>query len=114
MLYFSETGWTLPDIMEVSAVFERDYDTSEYVHKIEALIRSFRSNVRKNNQDEFEAWKEAVRILRQEDHYLLVLIGGGEELLDNFLGRFLKLGAIAFVIFIAAVLFFYGYVFLKR
>jgi len=26
MLYFTETAWTLPDIMEVNEVFDRDYD----------------------------------------------------------------------------------------
>ena len=30
MLYFSETGWTLPDIREVEEAFGREYDMSEY------------------------------------------------------------------------------------
>ena len=28
MLYFSETGWTLPDMMEVDEAFDRDYDAA--------------------------------------------------------------------------------------
>jgi len=30
MLYFSETGWTLPGIMAVSEEFDRDCDQDEY------------------------------------------------------------------------------------
>jgi hypothetical protein len=75
MLYFSETHWAPPDFMEVNDAFERDYDSAEYEHKIGALIRNFRANARKNNRDEFDSWEEAVRMLRSEDHYLLVLIG---------------------------------------
>jgi len=84
MLYFSETGWTLPDIDEVSEVFDRDYDMELYEQKIGALTRNFCTKARKDNRDEFEAWKEAVRILRQEDHYLLVLI---DALVSVKLGR---------------------------
>ena len=29
MLYFSETDWTLPNILEINAEFERDYDQNE-------------------------------------------------------------------------------------
>lgn len=29
MLYFSETGWTLPDIMEGNEEFDREYETGE-------------------------------------------------------------------------------------
>ena len=38
MLYFSETDWTLPDISNVSEEFDRDYNESEYVRKIAALV----------------------------------------------------------------------------
>lgn len=34
MLYFSETAWTLPDIMDVSDEFDRTYDQGEYEKKI--------------------------------------------------------------------------------
>ena len=29
MLYFSETAWTLPDMMEVNEAFEGEYDTED-------------------------------------------------------------------------------------
>ncbi len=34
MLYFSETGRTLPDMAEVSAEFDREYSQDEYERKI--------------------------------------------------------------------------------
>src|SRR5690349_23643303 len=34
MLYFTESGWTLPDIMQVSEQFDREYDQDEYEKKI--------------------------------------------------------------------------------
>jgi len=30
MLYFTETGWTPPDMKEISSVFDRDYGQSKY------------------------------------------------------------------------------------
>jgi len=36
MLYFSETAWTLPDILEVNETFEREYDEVEYEQKVGA------------------------------------------------------------------------------
>ena len=37
MLYFTESGWTLPDIMPVNEDFDREYDQDEYEHKIAKL-----------------------------------------------------------------------------
>jgi hypothetical protein len=74
MLYFSETAWTLPDIAEVSATFDREYNQAEYEQKIAKLIRQIRANARTDNREEFDAWTEAIRTLGQEDHYLLVLV----------------------------------------
>jgi hypothetical protein len=118
MLYFSETGWTLPDMDEVSDVFDRDYDQALYEQKIGALARSFCTEARKDDPDEFEAWNEAVRTLRQEDHYLLVLIDAlasvrlSKQLDTPARGRFLKLFAVAFIG--ACVLFAMGYLYLKN
>ena len=39
MLYFSESGWTLPDIRTVSTEFERDYDENDYEQKIAGFVR---------------------------------------------------------------------------
>jgi len=73
MLYFSETGWTLPDMAAVGADFDRDYDQDEYEQKIASLFR----NIERHDQahpDEREAWDDAVLKLSEGDHYLLVLL----------------------------------------
>jgi hypothetical protein len=43
MLYFSETDWTLPDMMTVSAEFDRDYDQDEYERKIGGLVNGIKA-----------------------------------------------------------------------
>jgi hypothetical protein len=73
MLYFSESGWTLPNMLKVNEEFERDYDNGKYELKIAGLIRGIESR-QDRTQDETDAWKDAVRRLSGEDHYLLVLI----------------------------------------
>src|SRR5262245_60087717 len=60
ILYFSETAWTLPDIIEINATFDRDYDQEEYEQKIADLIRTLFSKVRANG-NEMDTWREAVR-----------------------------------------------------
>jgi hypothetical protein len=72
MLYFSETDWTLPDIRDVSAAFDRDYDENEYERKIAGLVRKIERN-NSENPDKQEAWDEALLKLSEEDHYLTVL-----------------------------------------
>lgn len=74
MLYFSETHWTLPDMMQVNSEFDQNYDQNEYEKKIAGLIR----HIRKGGGDR-RSWEEAVRRLRSEDHYLLVLIDGDSQ-----------------------------------
>lgn len=74
MLYFSETGWTLPDMLEVSAQFEQDYDEADYERKIVSLAQKVERQNGAEGGDEQAAWDEAVRKLSEGDHYLLVLI----------------------------------------
>jgi hypothetical protein len=52
MLYFSETAWTLPDIVEVNDAFDREYNQAEYEQKIRRLIRNLCTNARANNPEE--------------------------------------------------------------
>jgi len=104
MLYFSERAWTLPDIAEVSDTFDREYDQAEYERKIAKLIRHFRAKARAENREEFNAWAEAVRTLRQEDHYILVMVGAaGESIRPR--GDLLKLLATALaIVFVVLVI----------
>jgi len=73
MLYFSETHWTLPNI-EVNEQFDAEYDQDEYEEKIARLIRNARDHARKENPVEFEGWSNAVKALKHEDRYLLVMV----------------------------------------
>ena len=110
MLYFSETASTLPDIADVSDAFDGNYDQEKYEEKIGSLVRNFCADSRKNNPIDFDAWTEAVRTIRPEDHYLLVLISAGSK--TSSPTGFLKLAAIGFAI--ACVLLIAGYLFLRR
>lgn len=74
MLYFSETGWTLPNIMTVSQEFDQTYDQDKYETKIGEIVQRAREQPDSNHND--DRWDEAVQRLRDEDHYLLVLIDG--------------------------------------
>ena len=91
MLYFSETGWTLPDISAVNDIFDRDYDQVTYEGKIAALVREIQAMNGAEGSEQSDAWDEALRILRKDDHYLLVMVDqAGSERLSP--GRFVKLG----------------------
>jgi hypothetical protein len=111
MMYFSETGWTLPDMADVNDAFDREYDQAGFEEKIGALARNFCADSRKNNRDDFESWTEAVRTIRGEDHYLLVLVSGAGSKSRTQIG-FLKLLAIG--IGITCVIFAVAYVVLAR
>jgi hypothetical protein len=65
MLYFTEVHPSLPDIYEVNAEFERDYDSDMYEAKIASLLRNARE----------PEWTDALEALKKEDHYILVMVG---------------------------------------
>jgi hypothetical protein len=71
MLYFSETDWTLPDMMKVSEEFDREYDQDEYERKIGGLVRRL---LEPEDEQAVETWDDAVVKISDEDHYMLVLI----------------------------------------
>ncbi|HTU41911.1 MAG TPA: hypothetical protein VMF10_09390 [Candidatus Aquilonibacter sp.] len=74
MLYFTESGWTLPDIMKVSEDFDREYDQAEYERKIAKLVTKADRRMRKSSGDNYERWWAAIRFLQREDHYVSVMI----------------------------------------
>ncbi|HEX4032643.1 MAG TPA: hypothetical protein VHX20_19945 [Terracidiphilus sp.] len=74
MLYFSETDWTLPGILEVNAEFEREYDEDEYERKICALGQAIEAQLKSAGPEESDAWYAAIQKLSEGDHYLLVLL----------------------------------------
>ncbi len=74
MLYFTESGWTLPDIMKVSEDFDREYDQVEYERKIAKLVTKADRRIRKSSGDDYDRWWAAIRFLQREDHYISVMI----------------------------------------
>ena len=74
MLYFTESGWTLPDIMTVNEEFDRDYDQDVYEQKIGALVGKIQARDAALSERDQAGWDDAVIKLSEGDHYLLVLI----------------------------------------
>lgn len=71
MLYFTKTDWAPPDIVETARRFECESDASDYERKIAPLIRNALMDA---DEQEFDAWHEAIRTLDKEDHYLGVML----------------------------------------
>jgi hypothetical protein len=74
MLYFTESGSRLSDIMEVSEDFDREYDQDKYEHKIAELATKAYRRIRKGSRDDYDRWWAAIRLLQREDHYISVMI----------------------------------------
>jgi hypothetical protein len=83
MLYFSETGWTLPEMDEVSVEFDRDYKQDEYEAKIGSLVRGIQAREDAEGEAKREDWDDAVLKLCEGDHYLLTLIDGAASPTDS-------------------------------
>jgi hypothetical protein len=75
MLYFTEVHPSLPDIYEVNAQFERDYDSDKYEAKIAGLLKNARGRDRQSSPSREQDWKDALDALKKEDHYILVMVG---------------------------------------
>lgn len=54
MLYFSETAWTLPDIMDVNDQFDANCNQDTYEKKISQLIKRSVSRARKQQPEELK------------------------------------------------------------
>ncbi|MES2393026.1 MAG: hypothetical protein V4555_15375, partial [Acidobacteriota bacterium] len=78
MLYFTETGWMPYDFAEVNEAFERECGTpgaeNEYEAKITNLIRSYLLEARQSNPADLQRWHDAVAVLSEEDHYILIMV----------------------------------------
>jgi hypothetical protein len=74
MLYFTESGWTLPDIMKVSEDFDREYDQAKYEQKIAKLVTKADRRIRNGSREDYDRWWAAIRFLQREDHYISVMI----------------------------------------
>lgn len=76
MLYFSRTGWTLPDMEAVSAEFKRSYDQASYEQKIVGLVRNLYAFEEGRSKWDRHEWDRALQTLRNGDHYIYALIRG--------------------------------------
>jgi hypothetical protein len=73
MLHFTEVHPSLPDIYEVNAAFERDYDSDEYEIKITHLLKNARDSDGRSSPGQKQMWDDALNALKSEDHYILVM-----------------------------------------
>jgi hypothetical protein len=78
MLYSTETGWMPYNFVEVNEAFERECSTptceADYEAKVANLIRSYLLHARETNPADLQRWHDAVAILSEEDHYILVMV----------------------------------------
>jgi len=74
MLYFTEVHLTTPDIHEVNAEFERDYDSDKYESKIAAILKNAHNRDSQLDVSRKHRWKDALDALKNEDHYILVMV----------------------------------------
>jgi hypothetical protein len=77
MLYFTETGWTLPDMNKVAVEFDRNYNQDDCERRMAAIIGDAQSRLSADShQPQLARWRCALEELRKGDHYLLVLANG--------------------------------------
>jgi hypothetical protein len=74
MLHFTEVHPSLPDIYEVNEEFGRNYDSNEYEAKIAGLLRKARLRDEQQSSVQAQQWKDALGALKNEDHYILVMV----------------------------------------
>ncbi len=103
MLYFSETGWTLPDIASVSDDFDAAYNQRDYEKKIARLIRNVGSRTRRQSAAEYDMLWEAIRRLQTEDHYLAVMIRQSGLRPRGDLVRLWSTGVVIVLVFLALI-----------
>jgi hypothetical protein len=72
MLYFSESGWTIPDALDVSTAFDREYDTDQYEQKIAGLAQAARTRA---TGETAARWTSAIDKLAEGDHYISITLG---------------------------------------
>lgn len=103
MLYFTEAGWTLPDMKEVSSEFDRNCDQDKYEDKIASIIARIDARLAQERQDGRMAWDRALEKLSEGDHYLLVLVNAATP--DRKAVRHnLKMLIVALLFFVLAAL----------
>ena len=111
MLYFTEAHPSLPDIYEVNAEFERNYDSDEYEAKIAELLKNARDRDRRSSPDREQDWKDALDARRHEDHYIFVMVSrafglgsgssGGNRTRDFLIYIAVGIGIVLFLVLVS-------------
>jgi hypothetical protein len=74
MLYYSATSWTLSDMEEVKAEFDRAGGQREFEDRVVRLVRRLRARLRAGYPQEYETWNRSIQQLSERDHYVMTLI----------------------------------------
>jgi hypothetical protein len=74
LLYCTEEGDCPEDLDALDEGFESEHDAKEYEAKISGLARRAHQRLKNENSGSLRLWDEAVRVLKTEDHYLLVML----------------------------------------
>lgn len=106
MLYFTETGRTLPDIKAVSNEFDSSYDQGLYEQEIAGLVSAIEARDGIQDPEEKETWNQAIEKLSSVDRYILVLLGAAQpqKSRESWLRHSLKIVAVALALFAFAAL----------
>src|ERR1700741_3297760 len=74
MMYFTESDATSCDNpVELNDEFEAQCDTTEYEAKISRLLHHAYNRLKAEDPERKRSWDQAIRTLRNGDHYILVL-----------------------------------------
>jgi len=73
MMYFTESGECPEDPIELNNAFEAEYDTTQYETKTAKLMAHVYRRLKKDDSSYLRTWDEAIKHLREGDHYILVL-----------------------------------------
>lgn len=104
MMYFTEGRGAVEDPAALNDEFEAQYDTAAFEKKISRLMRLAYKRLKKEEPEKALQWTTAIRTLRKDDHYILVLAGDavGGGLIANWritLAVLLPVGLVFFCIY---------------
>jgi hypothetical protein len=73
MMYFTESDDVVENPISLNEEFESQYDTAEYESKIAGLLGRAYNRLKEEGSHAIQTWDEAIRELKQGDHYILVM-----------------------------------------
>jgi hypothetical protein len=74
MMYFTESDpSSCDDPVALNDEFEAEYEMPEYEAKMSKLLHRAYKRLKSESPEQKRNWDEAIRVLRRDDHYFLVL-----------------------------------------